>query len=205
MANIKKLAAKDTWKGALKQPKANDWVEVAAKTTLDVAAATVGGLGGSFFGWISVPAGIVFSAVGHYSGHRWLSSLGVGIIAAPFNLGGRKAEGEPFSLKAEFEAGKQRAKEYVEMLKEKFLINKITGKNQNDAEGETTSSTNETTVNGLDPGISKATLDQLTEFENQIISEGIEFQAKNGSSPDSGAAIPVNGFDYEIDQLPHII
>lgn len=203
MANVKKLFTGDPWKTAVKQPKSKDWTEVVANTTIDVCSGVAGGLGGSFLGWFAIPAGITLSAVGHSTGHRWLSTLGIGIIAAPLDVNkGRKAEGAPFSLKDEFEAGKERSKEYIKMLKEKFLINKIMGNKQS---GQSSESGDEQTVSGLDPNIPIATLDKLTEFDEQIVSEGIEYQSKYGSTINNGAAFPVNGIHYELDELPHII
>lgn len=207
MAHIKKLATKEPWKAAVVIPKQNrpkDWTEVTANVITDVAAGTVGGVGGSFMGGWSIPAGIVLSAVGHSTGQRWLTAMGIGMIASPFDPGkstAKTSQGAGFSLKDEFEAGKERTKDYVEMLKEKFFINKFFGKK---ATEQTTETPDSTTVNGLDPGIEKATLDRLTEFDQQILSEGIEFQAKQGASPDSEAT-SFNGVEIEIDQLPHLI
>lgn len=206
MAHIKKLATKEPWKSAVivsKQNRPKDWTEVTANVATDIAAGIAGGAGGSFFGPWSVPAGIVLSAFGHSLGQRWMTAMGIGMIASPFDpfKAGRVAEGTSFSLKDEFEAGKQRTKDYVEMLKEKFFINKIFGNKQEDQTSETPDST---TVNGLDSGVQKATLDKLTEFDQEIISEGIERQASGaGNSPDGG--ISINGVEVELDELPHII
>ena len=205
MTHIKKLITKEPWKAAVKHPKSKDWTEVVSNTTVDVAAGVAGGAGGSFLGWGALPVGIALSALGHSTGHRWLCALGIGIIASPCDVSSsnaRMASGTGFSFKDEFEAGKERTKSYIEMLKEKFFINKLTGKNK--PADQTSTTTDTTTVNGLDPGVEKATLDKLTEFDQQILSEGIEFQAKKSASPNA-EAFSVNGVGIELDDIAHII
>ena len=209
MASIKKLAEKETWKGAVivpKQSRPKDWTEVTANVVTDVTAGVIGGTTGSFFGKYSVPVGLAASIVGHIYGQRWMTALGIGLIAAPFDpfKAGRVAEGTGFSLKAEFEAGKQRTRDYVETLKEKFYINKLFGKKQSDQSSDSSETPDTPTVNGLDPGVEKATLDRLTDYDQQIISEGIERQASGGGAPPDGAAY-MNGVDLNLDELPHII
>jgi hypothetical protein len=203
MTHIKKLATKETWKASVKVPKSKDWTEVVAKTAVDIGAATAGGIGGSFAGKAAVPIGIALSALGNATGHRWLTSLGIGMIASPFDpFKAGKTTDTGFNLKNEFEAGKVRGKDYIEMLKEKFFINKILGKNQSTEQTDTSDTSTDTpSVNGLDSGIPKATLDRLTDFDQQILSDGIEYQANRETSSDGG----VNGMEVELDELPHII
>lgn len=197
MAHIKKLIAKDTWKTAVTAPKKKDWTEVTASVLTDLLAGIVGGATGSFMGQWAVPTGIASSATGHATGHRWLTAMGIGMIAAPFDP--LKAEAyrtanPKFDLKAEMEAGKSRMKDYVEMLKEKFFLNKLK------KTSTTTSETTDEPVSGIDDHVGKATLDMLTEFDQQIMSDGIEYQAKQ-NSPDGSA---VSGVE-EFENLPHII
>ncbi len=205
MQSAKKLLTKEPWKAAVIKPKTKDWTEVATNTLVDVGAGVGGGYGGSFLGKWSIPVGLTLSVVGHATGQRWLSALGIGCIAAPCDTQSslRVAADSGFSLKAEYEAGKARSKDYIEMLKEKFFINKFMGKNKPaDAPAEETDTP---TVNGLDPGVEKATLDRLTSFDQQILSDGIEYEAKNRTAADGGAYAPVNGVGVELDELPHII
>lgn len=199
MAHIKKLIAKDTWKQAVISPKKKDWTEVTASVIVDVLAGVVGGVGGSFLGPFAVPTGIALSATGHATGHRWVSAAGIGIIASPFDpmkAQAQRTANPKFDLKTEMEAGKDRVKDYVEMLKEKFFINKL---KKNPASSETTDPSE--AVNGLDAPVGKATLDALTEFDQQIISDGIEYEAQLNSS--QGRAV-VNGVE-QWEELPHII
>ena len=208
MAHLKKVFTAEPWKAHYaKSKKAKDWTEVLASTLLDTAAGVGGATLGSFCGWIGVPVGMAITATGHATGYTWMNAAGIGCTVAPFDQirhTARMAGEQGFNLKAEFEAGKERAKEYIGMLKDKFFISKLTGKNQPAQQTNTTDTPDTETVNGLDPGIEKATLDKLTEFDQQIISDGIEYQAKNGSSPDTEVVSPVNGVE-ELDELPHII
>jgi hypothetical protein len=198
MAHIKKLIAKDTWKDAVISDKKKDWTVVTASVLTDVLAGVVGGAVGSFFGPFAVPAGAACSATGHATGHRWLTAFGIGCIASPFDplkAAAYRTANPKFDLKAEMEAGKSRMKDYMEMLKEKFFINKLKGS------GTTSNETSEDSqqVSGLDQHVGKATLDALTEFDQQIMSDGIEYQAHQNS-----AGVGVNGVE-ELEELPHII
>ena len=214
MTHPKKLLAKETWKAAVKKPKAKDWTEVASSTVVDIGSAVVGGYGGSFLGKWAVPAGIAVCAVGHSFGQRWLSALGIGVIASPFNNNSTARTVNPNgqTLKDAIEAGKARGKDYIEMLKEKFFINKIMGNSQSTqstsqtTDATTTDTTDTTTpVSGLDTTVDKATLDDLTNVDQQITSEAVEYQAKNNVPPDAGNSSPMNGMDVDLDKLPHII
>lgn len=192
MAHIKKLASKETWKGAVICPKKKDWTETTAGVVVDLAAAVFGGWTGTFLGQWAIPTGLTMSATGHATGHRWVSAMGIGCMAAPFDpvqAQTFRAANPKFDLKAEMEAGKQRAKDYMEMLKEKFFLTRFTK----------TTETTEEPVSGIDQPIGKATLDALTEFDQQIMSDGIEYQAKQ-NSPDGAAVSGV-----ELDEIPHII
>lgn len=194
MAHIKKLASKETWKGAVICPKKKDWTETTAGVVVDIAAAVLGGWTGSFLGQWAIPAGIGMSATGHATGHRWVTAMGIGCMAAPFDPAQAqtfRAANPKFDLKAEMEAGKQRAKDYMEMLKEKFFINRL--------KKTTPVETIEEPVSGFDQPIGKAMLDALTEFDQQIMSDGIEYQAKQ-NSPDGAAVSGV-----ELDEIRHII
>jgi len=198
MAHIKKLASKETWKAAVISPKKKDWTETTASVVVDLAAAVLGGWAGSFLGYFAIPAGLGLSATGHSTGHRWVTAMGIGCIAAPFDP--LKAESlrvanPKFDLKAEMEAGKDRAKDYMEMLKEKFFINKL--KKSTSTSSESTEESE--TVSGIDSHIGKATLDALTEFDQQIMSDGIEYQA-NQNSPDGSVVSGV-----ELEEIQHII
>ena len=200
MAHIKKLVSKETWKDAVlvTGSKKKDWTEVTACVLTDLLAGVVGGATGSFLGRFAIPTGIASSATGHATGHRWLTAMGIGMIAAPFDP--MKAEtfrtaNPKFDLKAEMQAGKDRMKDYMEMLKEKFFINKF----KKTPESTTEESTE--TVSGLDQNVGKAMLDALTEIDQQIISEGIEYQARQNSG-ESGTG--VNGV-MELDEIQHII
>ncbi|HTF02408.1 MAG TPA: hypothetical protein VK826_00220 [Bacteroidia bacterium] len=199
MAHIKKLVGKETWKQAVQSPKKKDWTEVTASVIIDVLAGVVGGGGGAFLGSFAVPTGIALSATGHATGHRWLTAMGIGCIASPFDpfkAEAHRTSNPKFDLKAEMEAGKDRMKDYVEMLKEKFFINKL-----KKTSVSTDTTTESDTVSGLDAHVGKATLDALTEFDQQIMSEGVEYQARQ-SSPDNGAGM--SGVE-ELEHLPHII
>ncbi len=199
MANIKKLASKETWKSAVICPKKKDWTETTASVVVDIAAAVLGGWTGSFLGPFAIPTGITLSATGHATGHRWVTAMGIGCMAAPFDplqAEAHRTANPKFDLKAEMEAGKQRAKDYMEMLKEKFFINKL--KKSSTPSSETTEESE--SVSGIDPHVGKATLDALTEFDQQIMSDGIEYQAKQ-NSPDGAAVSGV----MELDEIPHII
>lgn len=194
MAHIKDLATKATWKGAVICPKKKNWTETTASVVVDVAAAVLGGWAGSFLGQLAIPTGIAMSATGHATGHRWVTAMGIGCIAAPFDpvqAQAYRAANPKFDLKAEMDAGKQRASDYMEMLKEKFFINRF--------KKNTATETTEEPVSGIEQHVGKATLDALTEFDQQIMSEGIEYQARQ-NSPDGAT---VNG--VELDEIPHII
>lgn len=194
MASFKKLASKETWKGAVINPDKKDWTETTAGVVVDLAAAVLGGWTGSYLGKWAIPVGVGMSATGHATGHRWVSAMGIGCIAAPFDpveAETFRTTNPKFDLKAEMEAGKQRAKDYTEMLKEKFFINRFKKKSPVE--------TTEEPVSGFDQPIGKATLDALTEFDQQIMSDGIEYQAKN-DSPDG---VTVSG--VELDEIQHII
>ncbi|MCU0435926.1 MAG: hypothetical protein MUC87_20885 [Bacteroidia bacterium] len=177
MSVLKGLTSSQTWKRSLTSPKA-DWSSTIASSVVDAVSGIIGATGGSFMGFWSVPVGVVAIGTGHKLGQRWLTSAGIGCLAAPFDvtkIGMRTTPGTGFDMKAEFEAGKERLKDYIEQLKSKFTFGKYGSPSVNQSPG-----TGESDVKGFGNAPSASTLEMLTRMDELAELEA-ERAAANGT------------------------
>jgi hypothetical protein len=168
MSDKKSFMTKQSWKDSLRVSK-SDWGKTIAGSVVDIVCGIAGATGGSFLGIFALPAGAAMIGAGHKTGHRWLTSLGIGCVAAPFDgdkFNQRSVPGSGFDLKAEFEAGKERMKDYLEQLKGKFTFGKAGSSSSGSSNSSNSSNTDSAAaVAGFGSAPSFATLDQLTRMD----------------------------------------
>jgi hypothetical protein len=152
-----------------------------------------GGLIGAVIGRPSLPAGIVITGAGHYTGNRLLQLVGIGLMAAN---GFQKSE-TVAGLEG-LDGVKERLQAYKLSLQEKFYLDKLLKKNA--ATVATTNGFGELQYfNYPDPSIN-GELAALDDIERQIAESAMQFQGQMTGEDDlTGSEDLMGANDYQFD------
>lgn len=151
-----------------------------------------GGLIGAVIGKPSLPAGIVITGAGHYTGNRLLQLVGIGLMAAN---GFQKSE-TVGGLEG-LDGVKERLQAYKLSLQEKFYLDKLLKKN---ATATATSGFGELQYFNYPNASMNGELAALDDIERQIAESAMQFQGQMTSENDlTGSEDLMGATDYQFD------
>lgn len=195
MANSTAKAKKKQWQAYLKEEvKTESSLKQSGLQTLTdlVLGVVVGGAVGSAVGKPSFFLGLAGTFAGHYTGQKWLTPIGLGMMASTVVKASSEKTVQGFDVKTELQNAKERLNQFKNALMEKTYLDKVIKSKQ---AGSSSSKTIDEGVSGF--GTVSDNERALEEVEKQLVKSAVAFQRSRGQST-SGLEDEIQGTE-EVD------
>jgi hypothetical protein len=149
------------------------------ETGKDVLMVVCGGAIGSVIGRASFISGVGITTIGHYSKNRWVTTLGIGMMAAPIIPTTASVNGMPTSG---LDGAKERLLAFKDEVSKKLFLDKIKKNNPSTAGGDSTTMGEVQYFNypedSMELSASELDMRALDELEEKINSSASSYEAK---------------------------
>lgn len=173
------------------------------ETGKDVLMVVCGGAIGSVIGRASFISGVGITTIGHYSKNRWVTTLGIGMMAAPIIPTTASVNGMPTSG---LDGAKERLLAFKDEVSKKLFLDKIKKNNSSTASGDSTTMGEVQYFNypedSMSLSASELDMRALDELEEKINTSASAYEAKQikgiESSDDGQATDGFGDLDTDI-------
>lgn len=173
------------------------------ETGKDVLMVVCGGAIGSVIGRASFISGVGITTIGHYSKNRWVTTLGIGMMAAPIIPTTASVNGMPTSG---LDGAKERLLAFKDEVSKKLFLDKIKKNNSSTASGDSTTMGEVQYFNypedSMSLSASELDMRALDELEEKINTSASSYEAKQikgiESSDDGQATDGFGDLDTDI-------